>query len=121
MIEFKQARTPIPLLVEMAPSQFMEINAKTAKAKGIEDGDEVVVESHNAVTGETRSIKVRASYRESIRPDTIAIPHHYGEYGNHPWLKGQGPTPNHLFFTGEGYVTNTADQIFHVKVRVTKA
>ena len=120
-IEFKQSRTPIPLVVEMAAKQYMEINPATARAKGIADGDEVVVESHNAVTGETRQVTVPISYRESIRPDTVAMPHHYGEHTNHPWLKGQGASPNSLFFTGEGYVAQTADQTYCVKVRVTKA
>jgi anaerobic selenocysteine-containing dehydrogenase len=121
MIEFKQSRTPIPLVVEMAAQQFMEINPRTAEAKGIEDGDEVEVESHNAVTGETRRVTVVARFRESIRPDTVAMPHHYGEYTKHPWLAGQGPSPNELFFTGEGYVGNTADQTYLVKVKVTRA
>lgn len=121
MVEFKQSRTPIPLVVEMAPKQFMEINPKTAQERGIEDGDEVRIESHNAITGETRDAKVVARYRESIRPDTVAMPHHYGEYANHPWVNGNGATPNSLFFTGEGYVSNTADQTYLVKVRVEKA
>jgi len=121
MIEFKQSRTPIPLTRELAPKQFMEINPKTAKAKGINDGDEVWVESQNAVTGEIRKVKVTVSYRELIRPDVVAMPHHYGEQTKHPWTKEHGPTPNTLFFTGEGYVVNTADQTFHVKVRVYKA
>ncbi len=121
MIEFKQSRTPVPLLIEMAPKVFVEINPATARAKGIADGDEIWVESHNAITGETRKIKAVARYREGIRPDTIAMPHHYGEYVKHPWVKGQGPSPNELFFTGEGYVAQTADQTYLVKVKVTKA
>ena len=121
LIEFKQSRSSqIPLLAELAPRQWLEINPKTARAKGINDGDEVWVESHNAVTGETRRVRVVARYRESIRPDTVGMPHHYGEVARHPWTRGQGPTPNALFFTGEGYVANTADQSFHVKVRVYK-
>ena len=66
-------------------------------------------------------MKVTARYRESIRPDTVGMPHHYGGVARHPWAQGQGPTANALFFTGEGYVTNTADNSFHVKVRVHKA
>jgi anaerobic selenocysteine-containing dehydrogenase len=120
-IEFKQSRTPLPMVVELADRAVLEINPATARARGIADGDNVWVESHNAVTGETRSIKVLASYRESIRPDTVAMPHHYGEHTNHPSLKDQGPTPNSLFFTGEGYVAQTADQTYLVKVQVTKA
>ncbi|MHC4534789.1 MAG: molybdopterin dinucleotide binding domain-containing protein [Planctomycetota bacterium] len=122
LLDFKQSRTPFALVRELAPKQIIDINPETAKAKGIEDGDDVWVESHNAVTGETRKVKVTARCRELIRPDTVAMPHHYGEQAQHPWTKKEhGPTPNALFFTGEGYVTNTADQTFHVKVRVYKA
>ncbi len=121
MIEFKQSRTPVPMLIEMAPKQFAEINPRTARTKGIVDGDEIEVEAHNALTGETRKIRVIARLREGIRPDVIAMPHHYGEYVRHPWVKGQGPSPNELFFTGEGYVAQTADQTYLVKVKVTKA
>lgn len=121
LVEFKQSRsTFVPLLAELAPEQRLEINPKTARTKGIKDGEMVWVESHNAVTGETRKVKVRARLSEGIRPDTVGMPHHYGMW-THPWAKGQGPTANALFFTGEGYVTNTADQSFQVKVRVTKA
>jgi hypothetical protein len=48
------------------------------------------------------------------------MPHHFGFFTN-PITKGQGPTANVLFFSGEGYVSNTADQSFQVKVRVEKA
>ncbi|MFQ5946171.1 MAG: molybdopterin dinucleotide binding domain-containing protein, partial [Anaerolineae bacterium] len=121
LIEFKQTRSSfIPLLAELAPEQRLEINPKAAKARGIKDGEMVWVESHNAVTGETRKLKVRARLSEGIRPDTVGMPHHYGLW-THPWVKGHGPTPNAIFFTGEGYVANSADQSFQVKVRVLKA
>ncbi|MBC8514913.1 molybdopterin-dependent oxidoreductase [bacterium] len=120
-IEFKQSRTPIPFVRELAPTQVLEINPSAARARGLEDGDRVQVESHNAVTGETRKIETTVRFRESIRPDVVAMPHHYGEHTKHPWVDGTGPTPNTLFFTGEGYVSNTADQTYLVKVRVSKA
>lgn len=121
MIEFKQSRsTFIPLLAELAPQQRLDINPKTAKARGIKHGDEVWVESHNAVTGETRKVQVQVHYTEAIRPDTVGMPHHYGMW-THPWSKGRGPTANALYFTGEGYVAESADQSFLVKVRVYKA
>ena len=121
LVEFKQSRSSfVPMLAELAPEQRLEINPKSAKAKGVRDGDMVWVESHNALTGETRKVKVRARLSEGIRPDTVGMPHHYGMW-THPSAKGQGPTANVLFFTGEGYVTNTADQSFQVKVRVSKA
>lgn len=121
LIEFKQSRASfIPLLAELAPEQRLAINPRTARERGIDDEDEVWVESHNAVTGETRRVKVKARYTETIRPDTVGMPHHYGLW-THPWSKGQGPSPNEILYTGEGYVANTADQSFHVKVRVLKA
>jgi anaerobic selenocysteine-containing dehydrogenase len=120
LVEHKQSRTSfVPLLAELAGQQRLDINPQTARARGIGDGDEVWVESQNAVTGETRRLKVRARLTETIRPDTVGMPHHFGLW-THPWNRGQGPTPNALYFTGEGYVTNTADQSFHVKVRVSK-
>jgi anaerobic selenocysteine-containing dehydrogenase len=122
-IEFKQSRSSfIPLLAELAPEQMLEINPKTAKAMGIKDRDMVWVESHNAVTGETRKLSapVRARYTQGIRPDTVGMPHHFGHW-THPWSKKRGPSPNEIYYTGEGYVANTADQSFHVKVRVFKA
>lgn len=122
MIEFKQSRSSqISLLAELAPEQRLDINPRTASDRGIADGDEVVVESHNAITGEIRSVTTKVHYTETIRPDTVGMPHHYGEVARHPWAKGQGPSANELMFTGEGYVSNTADQSFHVKVRVIKA
>ena len=120
-IEFKQSRTPLPLVLELAPQQRLAMNPAAARARGIHDGDEVSVESHNYVTGETRKVNVVVELTETIRPDVVGLPHHYGEIVKHPWTKGEGPTPNTLFFTGEGYVTNTADNTFHVCVRVDKA
>ena len=122
LIEFKQSRSSqVPLLAELAPEQRLDINPAAARRRGIEDGDLVLVQSHNAVTGETRDVEVKAHFTEAIRPDTVGMPHHYGEVARHPWTKGQGPTANELTFTGEGYVSNTADQSFQVKVRVAKA
>ncbi|MBI2324236.1 MAG: molybdopterin-dependent oxidoreductase [Chloroflexi bacterium] len=121
LIEFKQSRTSFfPLVGELAPRQRLEINPRTARAKGIADGDDVWVESHHALTGQTQRVKVQARLVEGIRPDVVGMPHHYGTW-THPLAKGQGPAAAELFFGGEGYITNTADQSFQVKVRVTKA
>jgi anaerobic selenocysteine-containing dehydrogenase len=119
-IEFKQSRsTFIPLLNELEPEQRLEMNRETATTRGIMDGEEVWVESHNAVTNEAKRVRVKVKHIEGIRPDTVSMSHHYGLWAN-PSARGRGPTPNALFFTGEGYVANTADQSFHVKVKVYK-
>jgi len=120
MIEHKQSRTSfVPLLAELAPEARLDINPMPASRLGIEDGDTVTVESHNAVTGETRTLVTQAAYCDAIRPDTVGIPHHFGMW-THPQNEGQGPSPNEIYYVGEGYMTNTADQSFHVKVRVSK-
>jgi len=120
MIEHKQSRSSfVPLLAELAPRSRIDINPLAASRLGIEDGDAVTVESHNAVTGETRRMVTTAAYCDGIRPDTVGVPHHFGGW-THPQNKGQGASPNEIYFLGEGYMTNTADQAFHVKVKVSK-
>ena len=123
LVEHKQSRTTNnPLLVELAPRSRLDINPATAVARGIADGDEVWVESHHALTGETRRVKTRAALTEGMRPDTVGMPHHFGGW-THPLNTGtsQGPTPNTLYFTGEGYTGQTADATYLVKVRVSRA
>lgn len=119
-IEHKQTRTSfIPMLAELAPGAHLDINPLSASRLGIDDGDTVTVESHNAVTGETRKLVTHVTYCDGLRPDTVAMPHHFGMW-THPQNEGQGASANEIYFTGEGYMTNTADQAFHVKVKVTK-
>ena len=105
---------------ELEPENRLLMNFHTGEERGIQDGDEAWVESHNTVTDETRRVRARVQLIEGIRPDTVALSHHYGGWV-HPWVKDGGPTPNTLFFTGKGYVTNTMDQSFHVKVKVERA
>jgi anaerobic selenocysteine-containing dehydrogenase len=119
-IEHKQSRTSfVPLLAELAPGSRLDMNPAAAKRLGIDDGDVVTVESQNAITGETRSLVTKAVYCDSIRPDAVAMPHHFGMW-THPQNKGQGASANEIYYTGEGYMANTADQSFHVRVKVTK-
>jgi anaerobic selenocysteine-containing dehydrogenase len=113
-VEYKQSRN------ELEPEQLVEMNAGTAEEKGIHDDDWVWVESHNAVTGEKKRIKAKAKLMEGIRPDTVTMSHHYG-FWVHPGAREGGPTPNSIFPAGEGYITNTADQSYQVRVKVTKA
>ena len=121
LIEHKQSRTSfIPLLTELSGGQRVDINPITAAAKGISQGQMVWVESHNAVTGETRRVQAPANLTHTVRPDVVAMPHHFGLTSN-PNSKDLGPTPNALFFTGPGYVGMTADASFHVKVRIEPA
>ena len=120
LVEHKQSRTSmIPLLKELSGTQRIEMNPSPARRLGLEDGDTVTVESHNALTGETRSIVTVLALTEGMRPDVVGMPHHFGMWA-HPVSAGSGPTPNQLYFSEEGYMGQTADASFHVKVRVTK-
>ncbi|GBD23303.1 Polysulfide reductase chain A [bacterium HR29] len=122
LIEFKQARThQLPLVAELGPEQRLWMNPKAAKARGLKEGDEVWVEAHNAVTGETKRVRTKLALTEGIRPDTVGLPHHFGGEAKHPWAENDGPGAASLFFTGPGYIQMTADQSFHVKVRVYRA
>lgn len=120
-IELKQSRTAmIPMLAEIAGDQRLVLNRATGEAKGFAEDDEVIVESQNAITGATKRVTTRVHLTDTIRPDVAAMAHGYGLWVN-PRTAEQGPTPNVLFFSGPGYVSNTADQSFQVKVRVLPA
>ncbi len=105
---------------ELEPENRLVMNAEEARHRGIEEEDPVWVESHNAVTGDTRRVRAKARLVEGIRPDTVAMSYHYGGWV-HPWVRDGGPTVNALFYSGTGYVTGTADQSHHVKVKVERA
>ncbi|MFQ5523817.1 MAG: molybdopterin-dependent oxidoreductase [Acidimicrobiia bacterium] len=120
LVEHKQSRTSMdPLLSELSGGQRLEMNPTAARRLGLKDGDPVIVEAHNALTGETRRVETVLRLTEGIRPDVVGMPHHFGMW-THPVNKNLGPTPNELFFTNEGYFGMTADASFHVKVRVLK-
>ncbi len=120
LVEHKQSRTSMdPLLTELSGHQRLEMNPATARRLGLREGDVVTVESHHALTGETRRVTTVLRLTEGIRPDVVGMPHHFGMW-THPANREAGPTPNELYFTDEGYVGMTADATFHVKVRVWK-
>ncbi len=120
LVTHKQSRTSmIPLLTELSGKQRLDMNPETARRLGVGEGDEVVVESHNALTGETRQLRTVVALSEAFRPDVVGMPHHFGGWSPER-NKGLGPSPNEIFYTGEGYMVCTADQSFHVKVRVLK-
>ena len=119
----KQSRTAHNVLLNLLdPGSPAVMNVQTASAKGISDGDEVWVESHNALAGTTRKVKAKAKVIEGIAPGVVSIAHHHGQF-SHPISKArdQGVSPNSIFFSGDGYVDMTGNQSFVGKVKVTKA
>jgi len=59
----------VPLLRELEPYPTLHIHPETAEARGIEDGDWVIVESPHGV------MKVKAEFFPGIRPDTVMTLH----------------------------------------------
>jgi anaerobic selenocysteine-containing dehydrogenase len=88
----------VPYLREIQPDPWIHIHPETAKARGIKDGDWVIVESSHGW------IKVKALYFPGIRPDTIMSLHGWwqgcDELGlpDYPLLDG-GANVNVLYST----------------------
>jgi anaerobic selenocysteine-containing dehydrogenase len=122
-IEHKQSRTAHNVLLNMLdPDSPLLIHPQTAADRGISDGDVVWVESHNALTGETRQVQARAKVILGIMPGVVAMAHHHGNF-SHPVSqeRDRGASPNVVFPSGEGYVDITGNQAFQVRVGVWKA
>ncbi len=123
-IEHKQSRTAQnPLLNELNPKNYVRMNPRDAAEAGVSDGDRVVVESHNAVTGDTYELEGDVMVLEGIKPGTVAIPYGNDTHTQHPNVKAldEGANPNDLFDSTEGYCSWAADQSFHIRVRVRPA
>ena len=94
---------------------FIEMHPRTARARGIADGDLVRVSS------EVGSITGRVRLFEGVRPDTIVYPMEHGHWAMGRWARGR--QPGH---SGEVTV-NMSDRItgqcayYSTKVRVEKA
>lgn len=119
----KESRTARDVLLNLLdPGSPAVMNTQTASAKGISDGDDIWVESHNAVTGETNKVKAKAKVIEGIAPGVVSIAHHHGQF-SHPISKARdlGVSPNIIFHSGEGYVDMTGNQSFVGKVKIYKA
>jgi anaerobic selenocysteine-containing dehydrogenase len=119
-VEHKQSRTAFnALLNELEPENHLQMNAQTARAKDISDGDTVWVESHNGRTNDTYKVQAKVDVIQGIRPDTVALSAHYGHW-KHPVARHKGVSSNRLYPTGEGYIDMTGNQSFNVMVKVYK-
>ncbi|MBI2996336.1 MAG: molybdopterin-dependent oxidoreductase [Candidatus Melainabacteria bacterium] len=119
----KQSRTAHNVLLNLLdPGSPAEMHTSTASAKSINDGDDIWVESHNAVTGAILKVKAKAKVIEGIIPGVVSIAHHHGNF-SHPISKARdlGASPNTIFHSGEGYVDMTGNQSFVGKVKIYKA
>jgi len=123
-IEHKQSRTAQnPLLNELDPEGYVRMHPDDAADVGVEEGDRVEVESHNAVTGDTYRIEGELMTLEGVKPGTVCIPYHHGVNIAHPNVEAldEGANVNNLFDSTEGYCSWAGDQSFHIRVKVEPA
>ncbi|PSP75885.1 molybdopterin oxidoreductase [Halobacteriales archaeon QS_1_68_20] len=119
-IEHKQTRTDNnKLLNELAPAARIRMNTETAHERGIEHGDPVIVESHDAMTGETHRLEGHAMVREGFKKGTVGIPaSHGGSKDPVSDRLDEGAHANEVFVNGPGYMNPDTGQSFHVRVKV---
>jgi len=123
-IEHKQSRTAQnPLLNELNPKNYVRMNPRDADEIGVSDGEQVVVESHNAVTDDTYRLEGQLMTLQGIKPGTVAIPYGNDTHTQHPNVEAldEGINPNDLFDSTEGYCSWAADQSFHIRIKVEPA
>jgi phenylacetyl-CoA:acceptor oxidoreductase len=64
-----------PILNALGPDEnFIDINRSTAKRMGIQDKDLLIVETR------VGNVEGKARLTEGIRPDTVAVSYHYGQW-----------------------------------------
>ncbi|WP_281195079.1 molybdopterin-dependent oxidoreductase [Halorubrum sp. F4] len=122
-IEHKQSRTANnKLLNEIAPESPIRISAQDAERLGIENGQEVVIETHNAMTGETYRGRGNAMVLEGVTPGTVGLPPHHGSWKDpESEALDEGPNVNKLFPSGPGYVGLDNGQAFQIRAKVEHA
>ncbi len=95
-------------------ANFVEINSRTARTLGINDGDTVWVESP------FNRIKARARVFEGIHPQVVSIASGQGHYSYGKWAKGIGVNPNEIIGVDYDRLSGQA-AFFNTRVRVYRA
>lgn len=105
-----------PLLMEICPENWVEINSRDAAKYGIADGQMVVIESPKD------SITIRAKVVEGLIPGAISIlhGHGFGHWAMGRVAKGKGAHSNNLMDTHTNPVTG-ANCYNECKIRVRPA
>ncbi len=98
-------------LMEIASENYVLMHPTTAGPLNIKDGDLVWVES------KLGKFQIKAKLTEGIRPDTVAIPFHFGHWEYGDLAKGKGANPNSIIPSeSDGLGENAAFNSTLVKV-----
>jgi len=95
-------------------NNFAEINRQTADSLGINDGDEVWVESP------FNKLKTIARVFEGIYPGVVSIAYGQGHYAYGEWQKGIGVNPNDIIGVDYDRISGQA-VFFNTRVKVYRA
>ncbi|MFB6267618.1 MAG: molybdopterin-dependent oxidoreductase [Halodesulfurarchaeum sp.] len=109
------------MLNEIRPLAPVKLNPETARDIGVTEGDHVVVETHDAMTGETHQVEGEVALVRGLRPDTVAVAHHHGNWNEVADALDEGPNVNAIIPSGPGYLGIDGSQSFHVKATVEPA
>jgi anaerobic selenocysteine-containing dehydrogenase len=93
---------------------LMEMHPKTAKDRGIRDGDTV------KVTTDLGSIQAVARVTELTRPDTVFLPFEHGHWAHGRWAKDRGSHVDSIIPNQSDKVTGMASY-YTAKVKVERA
>lgn len=93
---------------------WLEVHPDTAHRFGIEDGDEVWVESPRA------RVKVRARHYAGARPDVVNMPFDGGHRGYGRWAETTGVNPNDVIVRDDERLGGLATY-FGTRVRLSRA
>ncbi|RME85394.1 MAG: twin-arginine translocation signal domain-containing protein [Caldilineae bacterium] len=100
--------------VQEAWDSWVEINPQTAKRLGIEDGDEVWVESP------VGRVKTRAKLYPGARPDCVYMPYELGHRRYGRWARGRGAAVNEIVALEEDQMAGTTGW-YSTRVRIYRA
>lgn len=119
-IEQKQSRTANnKLLNEITPRSAIRLNPRDAERVGVGDGDEVVLETHNAHTRESFQVEGVVMLQDGIKVGSVGVPGHHGSWKDpESEALDEGPNINGAIPSGPGYIGMDNGQAFQVRAKV---
>ncbi|MEF8825006.1 MAG: molybdopterin-dependent oxidoreductase [Halapricum sp.] len=119
-IEHKQSRTANnKLLNEISPRSSIRLNPQDAERIGVGDGDEVVLETHDAQNDESFQVEGVVMLQDGVKPGTVGVPGHHGSWKDPESEElDEGPNINSAIPSGPGYIGFDNGQAFQVRAKV---
>ncbi|MEF8824995.1 MAG: molybdopterin-dependent oxidoreductase [Halapricum sp.] len=119
-VEQKQSRTANnKLLNEITPASRIRLNPEDADRIGVENGDQVVLETHDAQNDESFQVEGVVMIQDGVKPGTVGVPAHHGSWKDPETdALDEGPNINSAIPSGPGYIGFDNGQAFQVRAKV---